>query len=565
MIAGLCSALAITACTFDTEPSLPCGELDLGPVEARAADSQSPTILALADGEGHLKILRVCAGISAKCVAELEVQELNVNDDPDQILLTASGRWLTYRVGPNLFRVDLEAEELAPTGSAAKVHELVGALRGGDWLIYRSWAEVDAPEPGEQPPPVNESELWAYYVGDIEDLPAELGADGQPAATPIRPHFKLGEGLDLRVVGLGHRHVVARRLLGHGEEELYLIRVAPARRHDELGSTNRGKALLLARGQGFTQVAMTEGPSPAERGDPYEFQHAVPTDVSVIASTGGSTPHTLIFNVGDARRVANFEGAVVNAHADFEQIAGLSPISPSGTHLAYITPRGSLALRNLDTQQSCMIRPAASAEHELAGFGADGTLYFESLEGNASAVFAYDSRNREYTNLSKSDAVWRLKAVPPEPHVDEDGQAHPWAIVANDGFAPAGPGPGHGERLDYGDKVNFLPRGDETLWALEADVGGETFASVHRLSLRRIQPLAADARLRFEDSDPSVAVGADEPVPLERFAYEYTSSSSVCVTTSQATTRTTPWSSRCSTRERPTLYMRTGPPAGELE
>src|SRR5690606_1727464 len=143
--------------------------------------------------------------------------------------------------------------------------------------------------------------------------------------------------------------------------------------------------LLLARGKRFDRVIITTGPSPADYGDPWELQHEVPTDVQVIATTGqGSSARTLIYAVSDTDQIANFEGAVLSSPMPLEDIAGLSAVSPSGTHLAYITPRGSLALRNLDPDHqgdsACMIRPATAAKHALAGFAADGTLYFESSE-----------------------------------------------------------------------------------------------------------------------------------------------------------------------------------------
>src|SRR5690606_7702401 len=123
--------------------------------------------------------------------------------------------------------------------------------------------------------------------------------------------------VDLRVAAMGHRHVVARRILGNGEEELYLVRIAPARRHDELGSSTRGKPILLARGKQFTRVLITAGPSPAERNDPWEFQHEVPVDVRVIATSTeggeGSSARTLVYAVSDATQIANFEGAVVSS------------------------------------------------------------------------------------------------------------------------------------------------------------------------------------------------------------------------------------------------------------
>ncbi|HLT38203.1 MAG TPA: hypothetical protein VK034_18085, partial [Enhygromyxa sp.] len=390
-LAAVAAVGSLSACGLDSEPASVCGSLDLAVAQTRSFDGETPTVVALSDGAGRITVVRSCEQ-PGECEAELVTQTIDRGVIPDQLLLTASGRWLTYRVGTDLYRVDLEHPEQNPVGISG-VHELVGSLRGGDWLIYRTWGQDTNTSDGT--PPVHESELWAYYAGEEQLL------DDQGNPEP-RPHFRIGAGVDLRVAAMGHRHVVARRILGNGEEQLYLVRIAPARRHDELGSSTRGKPILLARGKQFTRVLITAGPSPAERGDPQEFQHDVPIDVRVIATSGeGSSARTLVYAVSDATQIANFEGAVVSSPIALQDVAGLGAVSPSGTHLAYITARGSLALRDLEGQDSCMVRPANAARHTLAGFAADGTMYFESVERgrpaisgavgpDASIVYAYD-------------------------------------------------------------------------------------------------------------------------------------------------------------------------------
>jgi hypothetical protein len=568
------SVASLSGCSLDSEPHAICGSLDLSTAHTRGLEQEAPTVVALSDGAGRITVVRSCD--QPECGAELVTQTINLGDIPDQLLLTASGRWLTYRVGPNLFRVDLERPDLeAPDpqfdGGPGGVHELVGSLLGGDWLIYRTWG-ADT-EPFDDTPPVHESELWAYYAGDYNgeasDLP--LGDDGQP-------HFRIGEDLgsdfDLRVAAMGNRHVVARRILGDGDEELYLVRIAPARRHDELGSSSRGKPLLLARGAHFERVLITSGPSPAEHGDPWEFQHDVPTDVRVIATSGeGSRARTLIFNVSDTTQIANFEGAVVSSPIPLEDIAGLSALSPNGTHLAYITPRGSLALRDLESHSACMIRPATAARHVLAGFAADGTLYFESIERgetevngaagpDAEIVYAYDPKTEEFTALTDDEHTWRLYAVPPERYETESGERIPWAIVAIDGFHAARP---HARpQALYYDDVSFLPRGDESLWLLEGEEG-DSYEEDNRLTLRRVQPYAPNdnGSLSFDaEADPTVL---DNGQFRHQFTREYSRKSSVCVSTSQSASRTTPWATSCSTPDKPTSYLNSGLPQGEQQ
>ena len=502
------------------------------------------------------------------CVTSSASQTINLQNGhiPDQLLLTASGRYLTYRIGPNLFRLDLEEPNPSPVGVGADhVHELIGSLRGGDWLLYRTWGSL--PDGTETTPPVHESELWAYYAGD-EEFDDE---DGSPEV-----RFRIGEGLgsnfDLRVAAMGHRHVVARRILGDGNEELYLVRIAPARRHDELGTSTRGKPILLARGKRFSRVLITSGASPAEHGDPFEFQHEVPTDVRVIATSGeGSGARTLIFAVSDASQIANFEGAVVSSPIPLDDIAGLSAVSPSGSHLAYITPRGSLALRDLESHSACMIRPATAARHVLAGFAADGTLYFESVERgrtevngatgpDAEIVYAYDPKTEEFTALTDDQHIWRLYAVPPRRYETEDGERIPWAVVAIDGFHAARPD-ARPQALYY-DDVRFLPRGDESLWLIEGEEA-DVFGEPNRLTVRRVQPSGATSGpLEFdaEAADPTVL---ESDGVHERFTRTYLDKSSVCVSTSQSASRTAPWATSCSTPDKPTSYLDSGLPDGE--
>lgn len=572
-----CSA-ALTACGLDSEPATICGSLDLSAAETRSLEQEAPTVAALSDGAGRVTVLRSCDDPSS-CEAELISQTINLGKVPDQLLLTASGRWLTYRIGSELFRLDLEHIEQPADGGPGGVHELVGSLRGGDWLIYRTWGHNADPtaNPANGTPPVHESELWAYYAGADSDLPLDEDGDSE------RPHFRIGEGLgsnfDLRVAAMGHRHVVARRILGNGDEELYLVRIAPARRHDELGSSSRGKPLLLARGKRFSRVLITSGASPDERDEPWEFQHEVPIDERVIATSGeGSSARTLIFAVSDVSQIANFEGAVVSSPLPLEDIAGLSAVSPNGSHLAYITPRGSLALRDLESHSACMIRPATAARHVLAGFAADGTLYFESIERgrtevngatgpDAEIVYAYDAKAEQFTALTDDQHIWRLYAVPPKRYETEHGELVPWAVVAIDGFHAARPD-ARPQALYY-DDVSFLPRGDESLWLIEGEEADDLSDTNHHLTVRRVQPTQLDhgldgSPLEFEGetADPTVL---DNGEPLDRFTRSYSDKASVCVSTSQSASRTTPWATSCSTPDKPTSYLDSGLPQGEAK
>ncbi|MCA9701291.1 MAG: hypothetical protein KC431_27460, partial [Myxococcales bacterium] len=479
-------SLCSSACTFDNEPTDPCGPLQLGSLHDRQGE-QDPAVLVLSDGGGSITVLRSCQD----CTAELRLQRIHVGADPEQVLLTGSGRWLTYLEGEVLFSVDLDDADPSPKGGPGDVAEIVGAMRGGDWIVYRTAARG----------------LKAVYVGD------EIKTDdeGNPLPRSEYAEVEVEGGPDLFVVALGHRHIVARRLLGEGREELYLIRIAPAGSVDVHGTHERGQAKLLAVGEHFTRVVITEAPSPEPS---HAFLADLPIDATVIASSGGrigsreaSAPVSRIYRVSDRTLVDVIEGADIRTSMNaLEDISGLQPVSPDGSHFAYITERGSLALHDVESQRSCMLRPArGGTQHVLAGFGADGTLYFESaVDGGKDQVYAHDPFTQKTIQLTPNDRHWRLRAVPPEPHIDEEGVVRPWAIVGFDGpYAvqadhPATP-------LDYAE-INFLQRGSAGLWLLEGVQGLPNL-----LSLRRIQPeLAAggEGALSFDTkhADPTVEI-----------------------------------------------------------
>lgn len=567
--AALVPLLALS-CSLDAEPSDPCGSLELGGDHLRDTDLTAPTVLALSSGTAII-LLRTCVGFGT-CETELLQQTIEVGQTPDQVMVSGSGRWLTYRIGSSLSRIDLNTAELRAKTDLHDVDQVLGSLPGSDWLIYRT---------------TQDGELWAYFAGDADAL---IDEHGDPLA---RPRFRIDGGLDLRVAAMGHRHVAARRLLGDNREELYLIRVAPARRHDENGTSDRGVPRLLTRGGQISRVIITEGPSPLDFGDPYEFGHTLATDVQVIATSGVTFDHhsgkvpkrnyeharTLIYRVSDMSQLANFDGAVVTATNDLERVAGLNAISPDGSHLAYRTPGGSLALRDLDNLRACMVRPASSgAEHLVAGFGADGTLYFESLEGpTEQLVYAYDPANVAVTRLTGPEGVWRLKAAPSEPFVDDQNIAHPWAVVAQSGVF--GAADGRTQPLRY-HGVNFLPRDeDESLWLLENEPGALATDMSH-LWVRRLQPTmgtSGTSGMSFdtEGADPSVLELAatqpgDDPAPLDgeqipqgqlkaRFEHAYSGSYWLCVSASAAISQIPAWVNPCSTPDTPNVAFGSTP------
>lgn len=510
----------------------PCESLDLRTTQTRGLDQvavQPASVLAISE-PGNIEILRECATKSQCQDRKLGLPNPHTNvGKAQQLMLTASGRWLVYQgertanadSGSTVVRLDLEsctASSCTWDGlDIEHVKELTGTLRGGDWIIYRD----------------TDDQLRALYVG----------------ADPLfegNREFALGSGMNLRVVALGHRHVVARQSRGDGTEELYLIRVAPAYKVDELGTSTIGKALLLATGPAFRRVLITEGPSPAERGDPSEFQHEVPTDVQVIATSGeGPDARTLIYDVSNLDQIANFAGEVVTKHAVLEDVAGLSAISPNGTHLAYLTSDGGLALRDLGSQRSCLVKSSDAATHVLAGFAADATLYFEAEESayldddqtgyeqrDVENIYTYDALAQTFTALTTPQtfpdtAVWRLKAVPPGP----DASGQPWAVANGEYLVtPATTA----KSLNY-EEAQFLPRSNASgdLWVIEAE--SESGFNVHRLG----------------------------PNGHEEELEAHATQSDVCVSSAPSAGWTAPWATRCSSANKPEEYLDNGLPEPE--
>jgi hypothetical protein len=492
-------SLPLTGCDLPA-----CESLDLQARQLRggAQPTALPAVLAVSDGR-RVSIMRECQATGACEDLSLELPEA-----PHQLMLTASGRWLVHRTHSVVERLDLDSCTISRKGGHAcpadavgtqnNIAALIGTLRGGDWIIYHDKSR----------------QLWAVHVGDGE-----------------LQEFPLGSGLGLSVIALGHRHVVAHKRRGDGIEELYLIRVAAAPEIDEFAESNTGKAKLLAVGPAFRRVLITEGPSPAELalGD-----DEVPTDARVIATSGeGAGARTLIYDVANLGQIANFAGEVVTKHAVLEDVPGLSGVSPDGSHLAYLTSDGGLALRNLETQRSCLVKSSDASKHLLAGFAADATLYFEAEEEAylradntgyerqpVENIHAYDPLTETFTAITTSQTdslakVWRLKAAPPS----HDGQ--PWAIAAYDGEHIVKPG-SKAESLNY-EEARFLPRSTGDLWVLEA--------KSERLDVHRLDP-RLDEKIRT-----------------------YTPESMVCVSSSHSADGTAPWATRCSDASEPEKYL----------
>lgn len=505
--------LGASGCTLDDLPA--CDPIEIA--SPRSSET-SPTVLAYSRGNE----LFVLDGCDAQACSERLVTTRD--EAPEQLLLTGSGRWLTWVSGSELLRIDLAAPAgTAPITTAidATQVELIGSLRGGDWIVFRSWAQSSDPT---ATPSARSSELFARYVGDDAAFPFD------DAAKTIR--IDAGE---FRVVALGHRNLVVRKSLGEGREALYLVRIAPSFRQDEHGAAQIGETLLLAHGPAFSRVLVVSGRTPDELGDLDAFPQLA-NDTLVLA-TSGTGPHarTLVYDIRNLDLVANFEGALATSLLPLQDVSGLRALAPDQRHVAYVTPTGALALRDLDTQLSCALRAGASGPpdddaegHVVAGFASDGTLYVQSRERGFlddldvrvrefDRVYAIDTVTQHATLLSESPNRLPLRAVP-HGYVDA-----PWAVVASSGNFATLTGAAHTsaiQSIGFADAA-FLGRDAASLWVLGADARDEGYS----MQLRRV----------------SVTQGLEHS---DLHAVDYADDQRVCVSIAQAS-HGAPWATQC--------------------
>ena len=325
----------------------------------------------------------------------------------DQLLTSANGRWLVVRTERQLRIIDLESpqfidgtKQFTAIAGPPDAEKLVGSLRTGDWVIYRS---ADG--------------LKGYDIANNE-----IVGLSQP-------------GDDFFVTALGDRHVVVRSPTADGGENLHMLTVDPYR---ALDSTRPDQPTFLTHTSGrFTQVTITRGRTPGD--DPHPTDHRI----VATASEGAQGPVTMVFDAHSGDAIDQFPGQVVTSLNDLTSVEGLSAATPDGKAIAYITPNESVALRDLDGGGSCLVRSHRSGEHGLAGFSADGMLFFESFEYDRYSntkqdrVYGYNPRTGTSDALTPADESHTLKAVPPG-MVGLGSTEHPdetltWAITLHGG------------------------------------------------------------------------------------------------------------------------------------
>lgn len=408
-------------------------------------------------------LVNLCDGAECR-VEKLLLEHLSPGS---QVMLTTDGRWLVgidhQDGGVWTYAIDGATVEPEPT----YVHEtdgpaqLVIGLRDSERLIVRDRKDrLAVYEPGKQVALAIAPELGAYQ----------------------------------RLAAVGERHVAVRVPRQDGMQSLYVVDVDDPKHHHAVATGD------------FTSVVIGPG------------------DGTLVVSEGrGKEASVLMFDVKSRELVDAFAGELVssreqNDHRALEELPGLHALSPAGEQLAYRTTAGSLAVRQLEAQSSCLVRntnrmgtgdePSRHAgDHAVAGFAADGMLFAEYTVGTSdSFVYAYDPRRQQIAPLGSEDGGWHLAAVPGRV-TDEDGDSEQlWAVgVRRGSHASIGQDWVDGETV--GRELTFMPMDDDGVWAIDTmdEIVGER-RTERALSVRRVAPPAwAGGRLRFEQ-------GPDEQV-----------------------------------------------------
>lgn len=507
----------LAGCGLDGEPSVPCGSMiDLTADGERSFLPDSKTVLALSQSDGGITVVRECDITSEDCDGEVSVMTLQQSAHPTALALGSTGDTVYYVDEGDLLAIDLVGDK-TPKAAAigGDVGRLIGSLRGDDWvLVENSTGEVSA---------VRFDRTQRTFTVQPLDLPGKS-----------------------QVVALGDRTAVAR-VSKAGRDELYLVRINPTKQFDNGGWAAAGRVEFLGATVGAaSRIEIVAGDKP-DANEPFPN---TPYDRLVVVSSGsGLAATTTIYSVLDGEVVDQFWGAVQSGTRDLAETPGLSGVSPDGTKLAYITRRGSLAVRDLETQGSCMVRSSDAGTHTLAGFSNSGTMLFQAEDGDfGQNVFSYDPASRNLASLTEGDTKRVLSGVPGNLTPES-----PWAVVSLSGLYGAQE---DGLDLPLGintQDVTFLPRRDnEELWLLEASDGE---GSSTEIRLRRIAAGEdGGVGLTFDvDSDPTVSGGATNSAG---FVEHYNHRSRLCLSSGALGH----FSRSCSSQDEPRAWIASGIP-----
>lgn len=438
LIVGLCGA--VTACDDLRDPSTPCGSLQLGDAEPGAVVSpRRAPVLAMAGGSDQPFVLHwVCetpespedaCTLTRTPLRHPDDETLGIGSGRNAVLVTSAGNYVvatdrsTRRLWSFSFspRGELSYFGGLPLDDSIPV-QLLASLRNSDWVIGLD----------------SEDQMVRY-------APSEQSAD------------RIAEGLSApTIAAVGEHHVIGRVSHGNDDQSLYLIPV-----DEDLDYAHHAPTLLM-RGRTATRVVVS------------------PRDEHVSITLGhGDSAQTLVFRIPDGELLDRFDGELVSGRDDLTETVGLRAVSPDGSHLAYKTAAGSIALREIGTNSACLVRSATSnGQANIIGFSAEGKLYFESEFGpGETAVSVWDPATRYFAVLAAPEEGARLAAVPSITPQD----ALPWAIGIRSGSYMALADSVAPTYLDLDDAV-FIPRDDADLWVLASD----EVDSASRMNVRRV-------------------------------------------------------------------------------
>lgn len=318
-----------------------------------------------------------------------------------------------------------------------------------------------------------------WVIGLDEDRQLRRYWPGQPEAARIAPGLT-----NLTLATVGEHHIIGRARHGSGDDSLYLVPI-----DDDLDDHLEPR--LLLRGAPATRIVIG------------------PRDETVAITLGhGDTAQTLVFQIPGGELLDRFDGELISGREDMTETTGLRAVSPDGSHLAYKTAAGSVALRDISSGSACLVRSAkTSGSTRLAGFSAEGLLYFESELGpGETSISVWNAAERYLAVLSAPEVGARLAAVPSRTPQD----AMPWAVGVRSGSYMALADSQAPTNIDLDDAV-FIPRDDDDLWVLGSDslTGGGRRIDVRRLTSR----MTPAATLRFGELESAEHETGDEEDP----------------------------------------------------
>lgn len=370
-----------------------------------------------------------------------------------------------------------------------------------DKLAVLGWkVERDAVRPfeaAEVMPPIDQV---ARLVASLRNSDIVIARDLQGRLVRFDPRYRDAVRIapkvdDLMLAAVGEQDIVGRVLLDDENEELWLVPVdRPV--NDRLQDPQPDPIRLSTRGRA-SRIVVT------------------PRDEFVVITYGqGDSAHTQVFRGSDGLLLQGWDGAMVSGRDDGGELPGLRAVSPDGSHVAYRTQQGSLAMRSLVSHSSCLVHSSMyDSATRLAGFSADGVLYFETDDGpGRTGINTWTPHFRERRQLSIPDDGFSIVAVPGRSA--RDGK-HPWAVGVDDGRFAALQAEEAPEFLGMQDAV-FAPRDDANVWAIHtaSPVGsGERHVGLRRIVPRWNSQLRA---LVFDDPTDPGSVPSTQPDAVPR-------------------------------------------------